>query len=122
MIVPRGGKGLIERVRAEARVPVLSHLDGNCHTYLHAAAAAGMALEVAVNAKTVAITPDVYQTQEDSTVEVLGTAGIAYTAFAQPRPKSGRIQILAVHVKKVTLDPSLRLEDVAALTGDRKAL
>ncbi|MBL8669101.1 MAG: glutamate-5-semialdehyde dehydrogenase, partial [Alphaproteobacteria bacterium] len=51
MIVPRGGKGLIERVRAEARVPVLSHLDGNCHTYLHAAAAAGMALEVAVNAK-----------------------------------------------------------------------
>ena len=38
LIVPRGGKGLVNRVLEEARVPVLAHLDGICHTYVHAAA------------------------------------------------------------------------------------
>ena len=51
MIVPRGGKGLVERVQADARVPVLAHLDGICHTYVHSAADRTMAEEVAVNAK-----------------------------------------------------------------------
>ncbi|TNE33799.1 MAG: glutamate-5-semialdehyde dehydrogenase [Alphaproteobacteria bacterium] len=51
MIVPRGGKGLVARVQADARVPVLAHLDGICHTYVHAAADPAMAREVAVNAK-----------------------------------------------------------------------
>lgn len=51
VIVPRGGRGLIERVMAESRVPVLAHLDGLCHTYLHAAADAGKARAIAVNAK-----------------------------------------------------------------------
>ena len=51
MIVPRGGKRLVERVQAEARVPVLSHLDGICHTYVHASARPDMAREVAINAK-----------------------------------------------------------------------
>ncbi len=51
MIVPRGGKGLVARVQADARVPVLAHLDGICHTYIHAAADPEMAREVAVNAK-----------------------------------------------------------------------
>ncbi|WP_422723184.1 glutamate-5-semialdehyde dehydrogenase [Erythrobacter alti] len=51
MIVPRGGKGLVARVQADARVPVLAHLDGICHTYIHADADADMAREVAVNAK-----------------------------------------------------------------------
>lgn len=51
MIVPRGGKGLVARVQADARVPVLAHLDGICHTYIHPSAQAEMAREVAVNAK-----------------------------------------------------------------------
>ncbi|WP_246263491.1 glutamate-5-semialdehyde dehydrogenase [Parasphingopyxis algicola] len=51
IIVPRGGKGLVARVQDEARVPVLAHLDGLCHTYIHAAADPAMAREIAVNAK-----------------------------------------------------------------------
>jgi glutamate-5-semialdehyde dehydrogenase len=51
MIVPRGGKGLVERVQNDARVPVLAHLDGICHTYIHSAADAAMATKLALNAK-----------------------------------------------------------------------
>jgi len=51
MIVPRGGKSLVARVQADARVPVLAHLDGICHTYLHSAADVGMAKAIALNAK-----------------------------------------------------------------------
>ncbi len=51
MIVPRGGKGLVERVQADARVPVLAHLDGVNHTYIHAAADPAMARDIALNAK-----------------------------------------------------------------------
>lgn len=51
VIVPRGGRSLIERVMAESRIPVLAHLEGNCHTYLHATAETAMAVAVAVNAK-----------------------------------------------------------------------
>lgn len=52
VIVPRGGKGLIERISAEARVPVIKHLDGNCHTYIANDADLDMALDLVVNAKT----------------------------------------------------------------------
>jgi glutamate-5-semialdehyde dehydrogenase len=51
MIVPRGGKGLVERVQNDARVPVLAHLDGICHTYIHSAAEPQMAVALALNAK-----------------------------------------------------------------------
>jgi glutamate-5-semialdehyde dehydrogenase len=51
MIVPRGGKSLVARVQADARVPVLAHLDGICHTYVHSAADPEMARAVALNAK-----------------------------------------------------------------------
>lgn len=51
MIVPRGGKSLVARVQADARVPVLAHLDGICHTYAHAAAEPAMATALALNAK-----------------------------------------------------------------------
>ncbi|KHK89656.1 glutamate-5-semialdehyde dehydrogenase [Novosphingobium malaysiense] len=51
MIVPRGGKSLVARVQADARVPVLAHLDGICHTYIHSAADPEMARQVALNAK-----------------------------------------------------------------------
>ena len=52
VIVPRGGKGLIERISNEARVPVIKHLDGVCHVYLDDDADADKAVAIAVNAKT----------------------------------------------------------------------
>jgi len=51
VVVPRGGKSLIKRVQDEARVPVIGHLEGICHVYVHEAADAGTARDVAVNAK-----------------------------------------------------------------------
>ena len=51
VIVPRGGRSLVERVQAESRVPVFAHLEGICHVYLHAAADPDMAREVTLNAK-----------------------------------------------------------------------
>ncbi|XUU61358.1 glutamate-5-semialdehyde dehydrogenase [Erythrobacter sp. HA6-11] len=51
MIVPRGGKSLVARVQNDARVPVLAHLDGICHTYVHSAADPQMARDLALNAK-----------------------------------------------------------------------
>ncbi len=52
VIVPRGGKGLIERISAEARVPVIKHLDGNCHVYVDDEADPAKVLPIALNAKT----------------------------------------------------------------------
>lgn len=51
VVVPRGGKNLIKRVQDEARVPVIGHLEGICHVYLHAGADADMARDVVLNAK-----------------------------------------------------------------------
>ena len=51
LIVPRGGKGLVLRVMEEARVPVLAHAEGLCHTYVHAAADPAMARSILANAK-----------------------------------------------------------------------
>ena len=51
LVIPRGGKSLVARVQDEARVPVLAHLDGICHTYIHAKADPAMAEAIAVNAK-----------------------------------------------------------------------
>jgi glutamate-5-semialdehyde dehydrogenase len=52
VIIPRGGKGLIERIAADAKVPVIKHLDGNCHTYIDDLADAEKAVRIADNAKT----------------------------------------------------------------------
>ena len=51
LIIPRGGKSLVERVQREARVPVLAHAEGLCHTYVHAAANHDMARRIVANAK-----------------------------------------------------------------------
>ena len=51
VIVPRGGKGLIARIYDESRIPVIAHLDGVCHTYVHADADLDMARQICVNAK-----------------------------------------------------------------------
>ncbi len=51
LIVPRGGRSLIERVMNESRIPVLAHLDGNCHVYVHSGARPEMAREIVHNGK-----------------------------------------------------------------------
>ena len=51
VIIPRGGKGLISRIYDESHIPVIAHLDGICHTYIHDDADAAMAQSIAVNAK-----------------------------------------------------------------------
>jgi len=57
VIIPRGGKGLIERISREARVPVIKHLDGNCHTYVDAQVDLDLAVKVTDNAKTQKYSP-----------------------------------------------------------------
>ncbi len=57
VIIPRGGKGLIERISAEAKVPVIKHLDGNCHTYVDAEVDLDLAVAVTDNAKTQKYSP-----------------------------------------------------------------
>ena len=57
VIIPRGGKGLIERISAEAKVPVIKHLDGNCHTYVDDPCDLDMAVTVTDNAKTQKYSP-----------------------------------------------------------------
>ena len=57
VIIPRGGKGLIERISAEAKVPVIKHLDGNCHTFVDESADLAMAVRVTDNAKTQKYSP-----------------------------------------------------------------
>ncbi len=57
VIIPRGGKGLIERISRDAKVPVIKHLDGNCHTYVDDPCDIAMAVAVADNAKTSKYSP-----------------------------------------------------------------
>jgi glutamate-5-semialdehyde dehydrogenase len=57
VIIPRGGKGLIERISREAKVPVIKHLDGNCHTYVDDPCDLEMAVQVTDNAKTQKVSP-----------------------------------------------------------------
>jgi glutamate-5-semialdehyde dehydrogenase len=57
VIIPRGGRGLIERISAEARVPVIKHLDGNCHVYVDAEVDLDLAVRVTDNAKTQKYSP-----------------------------------------------------------------
>jgi glutamate-5-semialdehyde dehydrogenase len=57
VVIPRGGKGLIERISREAKVPVIKHLDGNCHVYVDDPCDIAMAVTVADNAKTQKYSP-----------------------------------------------------------------
>jgi glutamate-5-semialdehyde dehydrogenase len=86
IIVPRGGRSLIERVKRESRVPVIAHLEGLCHVYVHKDADAAMAREIAVNAKmrrtstcgaaeTLLIDRDVASSHLPSILDELITAG-----------------------------------------------
>ncbi|MDP2548971.1 MULTISPECIES: glutamate-5-semialdehyde dehydrogenase [unclassified Oceanobacter] len=85
VIVPRGGKGLIERVSKDARVPVIKHLDGICHVYLDRFADQTKALNIAVNAKThrygTCNTMETLLVHQDVANELLPALGEAYTAL-----------------------------------------
>ena len=103
VIVPRGGKGLIERISNEARVPVIKHLDGNCHTYIDDQADITKAINVAYNAKTqrygtcnttetllVAnaiaqqVLPELAAKYRDAGVELRGCEPVSYTHLTLP--------------------------------------
>ncbi|WP_394757300.1 glutamate-5-semialdehyde dehydrogenase [Rhodoferax sp.] len=81
LIIPRGGKGLIERISRDAKVPVIKHLDGNCHTYVDDPCDMAMAVRVADNAKTNKYSPC------NATESLLVARGVA----AEFLPLIGRI-------------------------------
>jgi len=81
VIVPRGGKSLIERVTKEARVPVIKHLDGVCHVFIDASAAPEMAIAIADNAKT----------QRYGTCNTMETLLVATAIAPKVLPEIGRI-------------------------------
>ena len=81
LIIPRGGKGLIERISRDAQVPVIKHLDGNCHTYVDDPCDIAMAVKVADNAKTNKYSPC------NATESLLVARGVAHDFL----PKMGAI-------------------------------
>jgi glutamate-5-semialdehyde dehydrogenase len=81
IIVPRGGKGLVERVMAESRIPMIKHLDGVCHVYIDSDADLDMAVRVADNAKT----------QRYGTCNTLETLLVAEDVAAEVLPRLCRI-------------------------------
>ena len=81
IVVPRGGKGLIERLMRESRVPMIKHLDGVCHVYVDAAADLDMAVRIADNAKT----------QRYGTCNTMETLLVAERVAAELLPRLGRI-------------------------------
>ena len=84
VIVPRGGKGLIERISADARVPVIKHLDGICHVYIDADADHVKAFDIAINAKThrygTCNTMETLLVHKDSAEAILPALAHAYQA------------------------------------------
>ena len=107
VIIPRGGKGLIERVSRDAKVPVIKHLDGNCHVYVDDPCDIAMAVRVADNAKTQkyspcnaaesllvargvaeAFLPKIAAIYADKGVEMRCDRAAAHVLLAQPATKS----------------------------------
>ena len=103
--MPRGGKGLIERISDESRVPVIKHLDGVCHTYIDDQADLTMAVEIAVNAKT----------QRYGTCNTMETLLVAQSQAATVLPRLAQayaaagVELRACE-RAATLQPSARGE------------
>ncbi len=102
VIVPRGGKGLIERVSREARMPVIKHLDGVCHVFLDDSADAAKALAIAVNAKTqrygtcntmetLLATPSAAQRLYPQVLQALHAAGVELRGCERTRALHGKV-------------------------------
>ncbi len=108
VIVPRGGKGLIERISREARVPVIKHLDGVCHVYIDDRADLDKAITVAYNAKT----------QRYGTCNTMETLLVAASVAAQVLPKLGKLyQDAGVELRGCAQTRAL-LPGIAAATED----
>ncbi|MGH6880892.1 MAG: glutamate-5-semialdehyde dehydrogenase, partial [Hypericibacter sp.] len=104
VVIPRGGKSLIERVAAESRIPVLKHLDGNCHTYVDGAADLAMARRIVVNAKmrrtgicgateTLLVDRRVAKTHLPPILDDLAKAGCELRGDAETRALDGRVTL-----------------------------
>ena len=103
VIVPRGGKGLIERVSKEARVPVIKHLDGICHTFIDATADIDKAIKVCDNAKT----------QRYGTCNTMETLLVAESIAARVLPPLAKIYL----DKSVELRVCLKTRALLASAG-----
>ena len=115
VIVPRGGKSLIARISQEATVPVIKHLDGNCHVYIDDRADAGKAIAVAINAKTqrygTCNTLETLLIAEGIADRVLPELAERYTALG--------VELRSAEVNLVTArrNPNLAILTVATLAG-----
>lgn len=109
VIVPRGGKGLIERISKDAKVPVIKHLDGICHVYIDGAADLEKAINVAFNAKThrygTCNTMETLLVAEDIAEEVLPTlAAMYHEKGVELRGCPTTLKIIATAVPATTED------------------
>ena len=113
VIVPRGGKGLIERISNDARVPVIKHLDGNCHTFIDRDADADIAIKVSVNAKT----------HRYGTCNTMETLLIDAPIAKDLLPKIATAIVEADDAMQLRVDDTAQsiLADVAALDGHLSA-
>ncbi len=113
VIVPRGGKGLIERISRDARVPVIKHLDGNCHTFIDSDADAEIAIKVSVNAKT----------HRYGTCNTMETLLIDESVAGELLPKIAEAIIAADDAMQLRLDNKSQaiLNDNAKLAGHLSA-
>jgi len=106
LLVPRGGRGLIERLMRESRVPMLKHLDGICHVYIDGAADIDKAIAIADNAKT----------QRYGTCNTMETLLVAQSIAAKVLPALGRIyQSKCVELR--CCPESREILEAAGLTG-----
>jgi glutamate-5-semialdehyde dehydrogenase len=106
VIVPRGGKGLIERISREARVPVIKHLDGICHVFIDSDADLDRAVRIADNAKT----------HRYGTCNTMETLLVDRTVAAEVLPRLGRIYA-EKHVELRCCPESRRILESAGIAG-----
>jgi glutamate-5-semialdehyde dehydrogenase len=128
VIVPRGGRGLVERVERDARVPVFAHLEGICHVYVHSAAERAMAVDVTVNAKmrrpgicgaaeTLLVDAAVAETHLPAIAQALEAAGCALRGDARARAVHGMAAASAEDFATEYLAPVLSVAVVDGLDG-----
>ena len=111
VIIPRGGKGLIERISAEAKVPVIKHLDGNCHSYVDDPCDLELAVKVVDNAKTQKYSPC------NATESLLVARGVA----AQFLPRIGAVFAAKGVEMRCDAEAMQILKQNQALTPDQQA-
>lgn len=108
VIVPRGGKGLIERISKEAKVPVIKHLDGVCHVYLDAQADHTKAINICINAKThrygTCNTMETLLVHQDIAESILPELSSAYSSLGVELRGCERTQAILANVKAATED------------------